>query len=203
HRLRGQQSRGHNIGPASSPASWDRLMGNRIRRLLAPPVFEADEEKTRTASSLNAVSLVLIATQLIALFAPIYYGPAARRMLLAGGVAGVSLVVQALMRRGRVRAGSYAFVSSLWLAPTLAAITGGGIRAPAFAGYVIPMMCAGLLLGYRATVWTVIATVVTGVVLIVTEDQGLLPQATGPFSPFALFATRIIFLLFVGALLHL
>src|SRR5262249_15670751 len=60
-----------------------------------------------------------------------------------------------------------------------------------------------LLLGYRATVWTVIATVVTGVVLIVTEDQGLLPQATGPFSPFALFATRIIFLLFVGALLHL
>jgi len=65
------------------------------------------------------------------------------------------------------------------------------------------MMCAGLLLGYRATAWTVIATVAAGVALIATEDQGLLPEPTGPFSPFALFATRIIFLLFVGALLHL
>jgi len=40
-------------------------------------------------------------------------------------------------------------------------------------------------------------------VLIVTENEGLLPQATGPFSPFALFMTRIFFLLLVGALLHL
>jgi PAS domain S-box-containing protein len=64
-------------------------------------------------------------------------------------------------------------------------------------------MCAGLLLGYRATLWTGIATVGAGVALIVTESEGLLPQAAGPFSPFALFATRILFLLLVGALLHL
>src|SRR5215471_14819716 len=178
-------------------------MVDRIRRLVAPPVFEGDEEKTRTASSLNTVSLVLLGTQILALFLPVYYGSASRRVLFAVSAASMSIVVQILMRRGLVRGGSYLFVAGLWIALTLAAVTGGGVRAPAFAGYTIPLMCAGLLLWYRATLWTGIATVGAGVVLIVTEDEGLLPHATGPFSPFALFATRTFFLLLVGALLHL
>jgi len=91
----------------------------------------------------------------------------------------------------------------LWLALTAAAVTGGGLRAAAFGGYVIPIMCAGLLLGYRATLWTMAATFAAGVVLLVIEKQGLLPQPAGPFSPVALFATRTIFLMLVGALLLL
>jgi PAS domain S-box-containing protein len=178
-------------------------MLDRIRRLVAAPVFEGDDEKTRTASSLNTVSLVLLGSQILALFLPVYYGPASRRLVLAACTASISLVVQILMRRGLVRAGSYLFVAGLWIVLTLGAVTGGGVRAPAFAGYTIPLMCAGLLLGYRATMWTGIATVSAGVVLIVIEGEGLLPQAAGPFSPFALFATRMIFLLLVGALLHL
>jgi PAS domain S-box-containing protein len=178
-------------------------MVKRILRLLASPTFESDEDKTRAASLLNAVSLVLLATQLVALIVPIYYGPALRRVVLTGSVAIMTLAVQALMRHGRVRAGSYLFVSSLWLALTLAALTGGGLRAPAFAGYVIPVMCAGLLLGYRATWWTLAATAAVGVILIVTENEGALRQASGPFSPFGLFATRILFLVVVAALLHL
>jgi two-component system, cell cycle sensor histidine kinase and response regulator CckA len=178
-------------------------MVKRRLALLASPVFEGDEDKTRSAHLLNTVSLVLLATQLIALFVPVYYGSTVRRVLLAGSLGIVTIAVQALMRRGLVRLASYLFVSGLWLALTLAAVTGGGLRAPAFAGFVIPIMCAGLLLGYRATWWTLAATVVAGAVLVVTENQGLLPQATGPFSPFALFATRIIFLVLVGALLHL
>jgi PAS domain S-box-containing protein len=178
-------------------------MVDRIRRFLAPPVFEGDDEKTRTASSLNAVSLVLLGSQLIALFLPVYYGPPWRRLAAVGCTVSVCVAVQILMRRGLVKAGSYLLVASLWIGLTVAAMTGGGVRAPAFAGYAVPLMCAGLLLGYRATLWTGIATVGAGVALIVTEGEGLLPQAAGPFSPFALFATRILFLLLVGALLHL
>jgi PAS domain S-box-containing protein len=170
---------------------------------LASPTFEGDEDKTRTASLLNTISLVLLATQVISIFAPVYYGPAARRFLLAGSLGAMTIAVQTLMRRGHVRAGSYLFVLSMWLGLALAAVTGGGLRAPAFAGFVIPIMCAGLLLGHRATWWTLGATAAAGVVLIVTENQGLLPQPGGPFSPLSLFATRIIFLVFVGALLHL
>jgi two-component system cell cycle sensor histidine kinase/response regulator CckA len=173
-----------------------------LRQLVASPVFEGDDEKTRTASLLNTVSLVLLATQLVAVFVPVYYGPASRRLLLAGSLAAVTIAVQALMRRGNVRSGSYLFVSCLWLALTVAAVTGGGLRAPAFGGYVIPIMCAGLLLGYRATLWTIAGTVAIGLVLIAAENQGL-PQPVGPFSPLALFATRIIFIILVGALLTL
>ena len=179
------------------------VMVDQIGRLVAAPVFEGDDEKTRIASSLNTVSLVLLGSQILALFLPVYYGPSSRRLVLAACTASISLVVQILMRRGLVRAGSYLFVAGLWIVLTLGAVTGGGVRAPAFAGYTIPLMCAGLLLGYRATLWTGLATVGAGVVLIVIEDEGLLPQAAGPFSPFALFATRMIFLLVVGALLHL
>ncbi len=68
-----------------------------MTRLVASPVFDGDDEKTRTASLLNTVSLVLLATQFVALFAPVYYGPTSRRLVLAGSLAVVTMMVQALI----------------------------------------------------------------------------------------------------------
>jgi PAS domain S-box-containing protein len=174
-----------------------------IRPTLAPPLFDRAHEKTRTAGVVHVIALALAASQLIAVLVPIYAGPAARRHILSGSAVIISIVAMFLSRRGHVRAASLVLVVGVWVLLTVAASTAGGLHGPAFSAYVVPVMCAGLLLGFRAAIWTTVATAGSGLLMLVAETRGFLPGSSGSFTPVGLFITHITLLILVVALLHL
>jgi PAS domain S-box-containing protein len=174
-----------------------------IRPALAPPLFEGAHEKTRTAGVVHIIALALATSQLIAVFVPLYGGPAGRRYILSGSAVIISISAIFLIGRGRVWAASLSLVVGVWVLLTAGACTAGGLHGPAFSAYVIPVMCAGLLLGFRAAIWTTAATVAAGFLMLLAETRGLLPGSSGSFTPLGLFITHVTLLILVVALLHL
>jgi two-component system cell cycle sensor histidine kinase/response regulator CckA len=174
-----------------------------IRLILGPPVFERDPEKTRTSAVVHTIALALATSQLIALFVPVYGGSVSRRHLLSGTAVVISIVGLLLTRRGQIRAASLIIVVGVWLLLTAGAATAGGLHGPAFSAYVVPVMCAGLLLGFRAAIWTTGASASAGLVMLWAETQGYLPVSSGTFTPLGLFITQITLLVLVVVLLHL
>src|SRR5262249_4881538 len=107
------------------------------------------------------------------------------------------------VRCAHTGAASLRIVVGVWLLVTAGAGTSGGLHGPVFSSYVVPVMCAGLLLGFRAAIWTTAATVAAGLAMLVAETRGLLPVSAGSFTPLGLFITQITLLVLVVTLLHL
>ncbi len=123
----------------------------RIRNLLAAPVFEGDDEKTRVASLLNTtlwsiLAIVIVSVNLLAMLSPY--------AVVADLVTGVVMVLaiaglQVLMRRGRVRLSSVLFVLLLMFMLTAVLALYGGIRSGMGAVYLLIVTMAAMLIGRR------------------------------------------------------
>jgi hypothetical protein len=144
----------------------------RIIQFLAPPVFEADEEKTRNAYLLNVIAISsLVGALLYCLFSP------AERLPYIVLAIAILLTVWQAMRRGYVRAASIALITGISAVFVISVFTGGGVRAPAYSGFFIIIFLAGLLLGWKAALSVIIFSILYGVVLIQADARGLLPEA--------------------------
>ncbi len=156
-------------------------MESHIRRILAPPLFEDDVDKTRTASVLHkllisaAVFFILLEGILIRLdFAErVYFLLGIPLLLITIGVA------YGLMQRGRVQFAGVLFIVALWVAFTLYLPFAGGMRSVAVAFYVAGAVITGLLLGTRAALIHVAACSVAGLAMVFL--------ASGPYAPPLLF----------------
>ncbi|MCP4535768.1 MAG: hypothetical protein GY832_01315 [Chloroflexi bacterium] len=132
-------------------------MITRIRQLLAPPVFE-DEEQTRVASPLNAILLtVLMATVGLSIWQLVFYGlPVIYEewFTILGNMVIVVLSVGLLffLRRGYVRVTGVVLSSALWGAITLWIFSSDGIHNTIVASYFLVIAIAGLILGRRAVI---------------------------------------------------
>ena len=88
-----------------------------------------------------------------------------------------------LARRGRVRAGSVLFVSTMFIIVTSAVWTAGGITAPSVPAYYIVPFLAALLLGTQAAIAATLAIIATGLLLIWAGSSGMIPTDAYPTSP--------------------
>lgn len=124
-----------------------------IRKLLAPPVFPEDEDKTRTARFLNIITWA--GGLFIVLASPglIYFNETAtdRWMSLGLVVTFLALLgfVVVLLRSKLVRAASFMLVTSIWISITVLIFLFGGVRTTGSAGYLLVVFITGLLLGGR------------------------------------------------------
>jgi GAF domain-containing protein len=124
-----------------------------IRKLLTPPVFPEDEDKTRTAGFLNIITWA--GGLLIVLASPglIYFNETATDRWLSLGLVVVFLAllgfVIVLLRSKLVRAGSLMLVISIWISITVLIFLFGGVHTTGSAGYLLVVFIAGLLLGGR------------------------------------------------------
>lgn len=125
-------------------------MRNRIRRFLAPPIFE-DEEKTQTARILNifgwsaiAVLLLLIAARL-----PSWEAMRLSTKLILPLLILILLGAQALLRLGYVRGAAVFAVALIWLTTAWQASQADGIRDVALISHLAIVLLAALLLGWR------------------------------------------------------
>jgi GAF domain-containing protein len=124
-----------------------------IRKLLTPPVFPEDEDKTRIAGFLNIIAWA--GGLLIVLASPglIYFNETATDRWVSLGlvVAFLALLglVIVLLRSRLVRAASFMLVISIWVSVTALIFLFGGVRSIGSGGYLLVVFIAGLLLGGR------------------------------------------------------
>jgi len=148
---------------------------NSISKLLAPPVFEGDEEKTRIAGLLNTVLLFLFATPFLLIINAIFI-PANRPLALP--VTAVMFVVLIAMtyfvRRGYVRAMSTVALGFLFVVVGYLSYLNGGEARPLNVFYTLIIVMGGLLLGgWGALAATLISAVEIGI-FIYLGSSGLI-----------------------------
>ncbi len=150
------------------------IMPNQLRRLFAPPIF-ADEEKTRVAQILNSfvwsaigILLTIIIFRVI-VWAENGYVPLlvllAIVIVLAGG--------QVMIRCGYVRGAGMFLVGALWVAMTYQAWEADGIRDVATIAYLVIILLAGLLLGWREGLFLGVISLTMLWFFALLEEQGL------------------------------
>ncbi|MBM2847946.1 MAG: hypothetical protein HW418_888 [Anaerolineales bacterium] len=126
-------------------------MFNRLKNLLAPPVF-ADEEQTRLARLLTSLLRGMIVTVVVTAPVLIALMPASERVfLLLISVAAVTILVGLFLvtQRGHVRLASAALPSALLVIVTVGISNLASLREVVTSAYLIVIVVAGLLLGGR------------------------------------------------------
>jgi len=161
-----------------------------LRKFFAPPVFE-DEEKTRSAYYINAIVLINIPVLVLFYMARVAQGnsPFALANVILLGLIAVLTIVWILMKRGAVRLAGYLHISMIWVASTLLALNGSGVRGTGFISYFVVMLLAGLLLGVRTAVGIAIISILSGFGLAYAETIGVVIYQPGPAFGVAIEAT--------------
>lgn len=177
-------------------------MWKKLIDWLKPPVFPEDEEKTQTAALLNSIVLSMLAAtvlytalarvadfgSLINIILPLY-------LLLVG--------MLFLMRRGKVWVASTGLVAGVWLILLYASYINGGVRAPAYSGFIVVVMIASFLLSARMGILVAGLSVAAGVILIVIEERGSLPVSSAPQSLFTVLLAQVTYFIVAAVLLAL
>ena len=175
-------------------------MFTNILRWLGPPVLEANEEKSRAATLLNLIVWIFVlAALLYGFFAPIQPEFRDRRAEIISGFLLAMLILKQLINWGYVRLTSWLVVLCLWLLFTVAMFFGADHSNPAFMGYVIVVVCAGLLLDWRAAIGWSIFSILTSAVILILGRRGVLPPST-LVPPFAFWVAQVVYI-FVATLL--
>ena len=146
-------------------------MFKRIIHFLSPPIFADDEEKTRTANILNMIAISSFFTALLYGFmAP------AERLPYIGLAIGVILTAWLTNRRGYVRTAAITMVTGISAVFVISVFTGGGVRSPAYGGFFVAILLAGLFLGWKAAISVTIFSILYGMILLQADARGLLPE---------------------------
>jgi GAF domain-containing protein len=158
------------------------IMLNSLSKHFAAPVFAEDDEKTRSASYLNVIVLSNIPILLLFILVRTLTGaePFGIDNLILAAIVAILTAAWLLMRSGRVRPAAYLHVSTIWLASTMIALSGSGIRGTAFTSYFVVMLMAGLLLGWKPAIGFTILSVAAGFGLVYAENVGIINYVPGP-----------------------
>jgi GAF domain-containing protein len=179
-------------------------MQNAVRKFLAPPIFPEDEDKTRSAAIVNTIGWSAIATLVILLVIRLFQGTDINlvevNLILLATAATIAFVLY-ISRTGYVKTASLLLVGTIWLGLSYLTWVADGIRDVGFFGYFIPILMAGILLGWRGAIGFIVFSVLSGWALAYAEaNQIFVPTLDEPLS-FARDMTGIFIL--TGILIYL
>jgi GAF domain-containing protein len=145
-------------------------------RFFTAPTFPEDEEKTRSANFINVIVLSNIPILLLFIIVRISTGeePLGIANIILTTIIIILLIVWFLMRLGRVRLAGYLHVTTIWLASTMIALNGSGIRGTAFTSYFVVMLMAGLLLGWQPALGYTFLSILAAFGLAIAENTGFI-----------------------------
>ncbi|MBI3363585.1 MAG: PAS domain S-box protein [Ignavibacteriae bacterium] len=171
----------------------------------ASPVFP-DEEQTRLANLLFRLlwPWMLTVTVFGGILAVVLL-PAntVRWIAIVAAVDGAGITSLALTSQGRVRLASVLFIFQFWLIISVFALTAGGIHAPAVTAYLLIIFAAGILLGERGGFVTAILCILTGLVFVYLENEGMLPVSSVQHTPVTLWLSHSMYAFLIFVLMHL
>ena len=162
-----------------------------IRRWLSPPVFEGDEDRTRVAALLNVILWVfMVAASLYGILAPIQPEMRSRRASIIIPFVLAMLVLKQLVNWGHIWLTGNLVVFFLWLTFTSAMLFGADYHNPAFMGYLVVVICAGLILSWRAAIAWSLISIVTNAIILQLGQSGIIPPSDTITPPFAFWAAQ-------------
>ena len=149
-----------------------------IRDFLSPPVFPEDEEKTRIASLLNTILLIVLLMAVVFAIPSFIVTPSLARILIEVTLILVVFGLLVLLRRGRVRLSSAIFTSILFVIVSVGTYAAGGFRGTTMSAYFGIILITGLLLGSWTALAIGILTIIYTGWLVYADTQQLLPPVT-------------------------
>lgn len=151
-------------------------MQNAFRKLLAPPVFPEDEDKTRSAAVINAIGWSTVFTLVTLLVIRSIQGQdvhlAEVNLVLTVVIVAIVLILY-LTHKGYIKTASVLLAGIVWVGLSYLTWIADGIRDVAFFGYSIPILMAGLLLGWQGAIVFTLASILSGWALAYAEAQQL------------------------------
>ena len=157
-------------------------MQSTFQKIISPPVFPDDENKSKAAYYINIIVLSSIPALLVFLISRLFQGNAlfeSSNLVLLSLIVILS-IVWALAHSGAVRFAGYIYIATIWIASTLLAWNGSGIRGTGFVSYFVVMLLAGLLLGVRTAVGIAAVSVISGYGLAYAETAGIIHYKSTP-----------------------
>ncbi|MCL4260169.1 MAG: GAF domain-containing protein [Anaerolineales bacterium] len=141
-------------------------MWNSLRRFLAPPTFEGDEDKTRSALYIHWFTLaIMVVTPFLVILTRL-------RLVTAttGDSFNITLLILFLLnafvwgvsKSGRVAAAGYLLIAATWLAANVTAYSGSGVSDSAFTANFVIITAVTLLLGWRQAIGVSALTILAG-----------------------------------------
>ena len=157
---------------------------NKVKGWLSSPIFEGDEEKTRLARIGNTIVLAVIAVLGVYTFARPKLFLENTEAAIANTILLLLLISQLfVIRRGWVRAAALMLTALVWLNLTVQIWLFGGIRDAAFAAYLLIILVASLVLGWRAATLFLLLSILAGLGMAHAEAVGTLPfEPDGPYA---------------------
>jgi GAF domain-containing protein len=179
-------------------------MQNVFRKFFASPVFPDDEDKTRSAAILNIIGWSAIFFVAVLLIFRIIQGRdvglvEVNFVLLFIVIA--SALVVFLSRQGYIKTAGLLFVTTVWLGLSYLTWIADGIRDVAFFAYSIPILMAGLLLGWQGVLSFTLLSVFAGWALAYAEANQLFSPTLDTPINFAVDMTFVFIL--VGIIIYL
>ena len=157
-----------------------------FRKIFAPAIFPDDEDKTRSAVVLNRIGWSTLIVLLFILGIRVIQGRDVNLLEVNRVLAIVGLAIALTLvfaRKGYVKTASVLLVATLWSGLSYITWVADGIRDVAFFGYCIPILLAGLLLGWRGAAGTIFVSVLSGWALAYAETiQLFVPTLDEPLS---------------------
>ncbi len=178
-------------------------MLDQIRKKLAPPVFEGDEEKTRIARLLDTILWATLAMLLCSSFFLILVQEPSKGMSTIGATVLMVLGALFLTHLGYVRLAGVLFSLFMWAFDTFVIFMSGGVNSPMISGHVVIVLVAGLLLGNYATITFAVLSVVSGIAMFIAEANALLPPTVIFISPLSKLVSPAASLIVTAVLLYL
>ena len=177
-------------------------MVTSIRQWFEPPFFEGDEDKSRAAILLNIILWISIAaTLLYGILAPVAPQMATRRIAIIVSFVLLLLLFKQMVNWGYVRSTGNLLVFALWLLITIAMILDPNENNPAFMGYLVVVVCAGLILNWWASIAWSLLSIITSALILILGRYNILPDFYPTNPPFSYWIAQSIYILTATVLL--
>ena len=166
--------------PLSLPNAAQSAL-TRLRRFLAPPVFE-DEDKTYAAATLNTILLSFTGTTLLFILLTVLFGVVASSRNIAVGLiwSAIFLSLRVALQHGSVRLATMLTSASLLLAATITIFNTGTTRTLFLGLYFLAVILATIMLGQRAGLAFALLSIAVVFGLSQAELTGVLPTLPPP-----------------------
>ena len=174
-------------------------MLNSIRRFFSVPVFEGDEEKTRSAQLLYQIIRVIWALPLLLVTIGILGGRAEvvpPAIVISLGL----LTLMSFSRMGRVSLASSFLTAMIILLIGYADFQNAGNIQPSTLMFAIAIIMSGLLLGKRAPLVTAILILVLHTIIVSFQMQGLIELSSAPAVGFENIVITSVMVVIIGFL---
>ncbi len=158
-------------------------MWARIRKLLLPPVFEGDEEKTNRASLIYSLLIIIIVTTImfpmlsLVAGAPIEFVVGILVTILV--VTAISLII--FVRLGYVQPAAIILGIVWWALFTFGIFNFGGLHDTAITGFFFLIILASIVGGWRALLGFSVLAIISFITVYISEQMGtLIPDIKVP-----------------------